>query len=58
MLNLRQGYHNGGKPITVVPEFKKKKIYIYINTVRLHVTIKNNNEDGQTHYVKRYMTDR
>ena len=44
-------------PITVVPEFKEY-MYIKKNTVRLHVTIKNNNEDGQTHYVKRYMTDR
>ena len=27
-------------------------------TVKLHMTIKNNNEDGQTRHEKRYITDR
>ena len=44
------GYHNSGKPITVVPKFKK--ICKKQKTVKLHMTIKNNNKDGQTHYVK------
>ena len=53
---IRQGYHDSGKLITVVREFtkyvKKKK------AVKLDMTIKNSNEDGQTLYVKRYMTER
>ena len=39
--------------ITVVLELKD----IY-ETVKLHMTIKSNNEDGQTRYVKHYMTDK
>ena len=43
---IRQGYHDSGKLITVVREFtkyvKKKK------AVKLDITIKNRNEDGQT----------
>ena len=53
MLN-RQGCHNSGEPIPVVPELKR---FVKL-TVKLHVTIKNNNGDRQTCYVKCYMTER
>ena len=49
---ITQGCHNSGEPVTVVLEVKD----IY-ETVKLHMTIKSNNEDGQTCYVKHYMTD-
>ena len=50
----RQGCHDSGRPITVVSELKKR----CKKTVKLHMTIKNNNEDGQTRHEKRYITDR
>ena len=57
---LNQGYHNSGKPITVVPEFKKYFNKTNTKATRLDkvITIKKNDEDGQTHNVKFYIVDR
>ena len=44
--------HNSGEPVTVVPALKR-----YVRNSKASMTIKNNNEDEQTRYVKRYMTD-
>ena len=48
MLN-RQGCHNRGEPITVVPELKR-----YVRNSKTSF----DNGIGQTRYGKRYMTDR
>ena len=44
--------HNSGEPVTVVPALKR-----YLRNSKASITIKNNSEDEQTRYVKRYMTD-
>ena len=44
---------------TAVSQLQRSQSLKYMKeTVKLHMTIKNNNGDGQARYVKRYMTDR
>ena len=54
MLN-RQGCHNSVEPITLVPELE---IYVRNSKTSCDKLLTKNNRDGQTRYVKRYVTDR